>query len=65
MQIVRTELASATAPTDVRGAVDLLMDLQPGTDELSSWLVRVRDENGKIVCTLDVQEAEAARKTSQ
>ena len=49
----------------VRGAVDLLMDLQAGTDELSGWLVRVWDQNGKVVSTVDVQEAEAARQSSQ
>jgi hypothetical protein len=49
----------------VRCAVDLLMDLQPGTDALTGWLVRVRDENGALLCAIDVQEAEAARQSSQ
>lgn len=49
----------------LRCAIDLLVDLQPGTDDLSGWLVRVRDENGELLCDIDVQEAEAARQTSQ
>jgi hypothetical protein len=49
----------------VRGAIDLLVDLQPGTDDLSGWLVRVRDENGELLYAIDVQEAEAARQTRQ
>jgi hypothetical protein len=46
----------------VRCAIDLLVDLQPGADDLSGWLVRVRDENGELLYTIDVQEAEAARQ---
>ena len=46
----------------IRCAIDLLVDLQPGTDDLSGWLVRVRDENGELLCAIDVQEAEAARQ---
>jgi hypothetical protein len=49
----------------VRCAIDLLVDLQPGTDDLSGWLVRVRDENGELLYAIDVQEAEAARQTRQ
>ena len=49
----------------IRCAVDLLVDLQPGTDELSGWLVRVSDENGKMLYTVDVAEAEAARRASK
>ncbi|PAP92852.1 MULTISPECIES: hypothetical protein [unclassified Mesorhizobium] len=49
----------------VRCAIDLLVDLQPGTDYLSGWLVRVRDENGEVLNAIDVQEAEAARQTRQ
>jgi len=44
----------------VRSAIDVLVDLQPGTDDLSGWLVRVRDENGGLLCAIDVAEAEAA-----
>ncbi|MER8441533.1 hypothetical protein NKH36_34310 [Mesorhizobium sp. M1312] len=47
----------------VRCAIDLLVDLQPGTDDLSGWLVRLRDENGELLYAIDVQEAEAARLT--
>lgn len=49
----------------IRCAVDLLVDLQPGQDALTGWLVRVRGENGDLLCTVDVQEAEAARQTRQ
>lgn len=49
----------------VRCAVDLLLDLQPGQDPLSGWLVRVRGEDGAVLCTIDVQEAEAARRARQ
>lgn len=49
----------------IRCAVDLLVDLQPGTDELSGWLIRVSNEKGELLYTVDVQEAEAARKGSQ
>jgi hypothetical protein len=44
----------------VRCAVDLLPDLQPGADALSGWLVRVRDENGELLCTIEVEEVESA-----
>ena len=46
----------------IRCAVDVLADLQPGTDHLSGWLVRVLDENGGLLCSIDVSEAEAARQ---
>ena len=49
----------------VRGAVDILLDLQPGTDDLSGWLARVRNESGELLCAIDVEEATAARQTSQ
>lgn len=45
----------------LRAAIDLLPDLQPGKDELSGWLVRVRDESGELLCAVDVAEAEAHR----
>lgn len=48
----------------VRCAIDLLVDLQPGTDDLSGWLVRVRNENGDLLCAIDVQEAEAVRQAA-
>ncbi|SFU21192.1 hypothetical protein [Mesorhizobium sp. YR577] len=46
----------------IRCAIDLLVDLQAGTDDLSGWLGRVRGESGETLCTIDVQEAEAARQ---
>jgi hypothetical protein len=49
----------------IRCAVDLLVDLQPGKDELSGWLVRVCNEKGELVYVVDVVEAEAARQASQ
>ncbi|MER9405280.1 hypothetical protein NKI36_14640 [Mesorhizobium caraganae] len=49
----------------IRCAIDLLADLQPGTDALSGWLVRVSNENGDLLCTVDVAEADAARQASQ
>ncbi|MCR5858614.1 hypothetical protein [Mesorhizobium sp. J428] len=49
----------------VRCAIDLLADLQPGTDDLSGWLVRVHSMNGDLLCSIDVQEAEAARQATE
>ena len=49
----------------VRCAIDLLVDLEPGTDALTGWLVRVRGANGELLCDVDVQEAEAARQARQ
>lgn len=46
----------------IRSAIDVLVDLQPGTDDLSGWLVRVRDEAGTLVCAVTVEEAETALK---
>lgn len=49
----------------IRCAVDLLVGLQHGTDDASGWLVRVRDENGELLCTIDAEEAEAAGQARQ
>jgi hypothetical protein len=49
----------------VRGAIDLLADLQPTGHDPSAWLVRVWGETGELVCAIDVQEAEAAQQASQ
>ncbi|TAM97051.1 MAG: hypothetical protein EPN45_19920 [Rhizobiaceae bacterium] len=50
----------------VRCAIDLLADLQSGTDARSGWLVRVRDENGELLCTIEVEEAGwLGRRTSE
>ena len=49
----------------IRCAVDILIDLQPGVDDLSGWLVRVANENGELICVVDVAEAEAARQANQ
>ena len=46
----------------IRCAIDLLVDLQPGIDDLTAWLVRVRNENGELLCSIDVREADAARQ---
>ena len=48
----------------VRCAIDLLVDLQPGADDLTGWLVRMRDQAGNELCTIDVAEAEAARQAN-
>lgn len=45
----------------VRCAVDLLLDLR-STDEPTGWLVRLLDEKGELLCTIDVEEAEKARQ---
>jgi hypothetical protein len=66
-QVPPSTMPSPEAAHDeaIRCAVDLLVDLQPGQDELTGWLVRVRSENGDLLYAVDVQEAEAARQTSQ
>ncbi|WP_311031023.1 DUF6894 family protein [Mesorhizobium koreense] len=46
----------------IRGAIDLLDGLQPDTVDLSGWLVRVRDENGELLCIIDGRAAEEARR---
>ncbi|WP_435053508.1 hypothetical protein [Mesorhizobium australicum] len=48
----------------MRCAIDLLVDLQPGDDDLTGWLVRMRDQAGNELCTIDVAEAEAARQAN-
>ncbi|ESZ38552.1 hypothetical protein X731_28955 [Mesorhizobium sp. L2C054A000] len=48
----------------IRCAIDLLVDLQPGDDNLTGWLVRMRDQAGNELCTIDVAEAEAARQAN-
>lgn len=45
----------------VRCAVDLLLDLR-STDKPTGWLVRLLDEKGELLCTIDVEEAEKARQ---
>lgn len=49
----------------VRCAIELLADIQPVQDSLTGWLVRVRGEGGDLLCAVDVQEAEAARRSGQ
>jgi hypothetical protein len=49
----------------VRCAINLLADLQPGTDAIFGWPVRVRDESGELLCTIGVEEAQLARLTKQ
>lgn len=49
----------------IRSAIALLDDLPRRAGDLSDWLVRVRNENGELLCTIDVEEAETARKKSQ
>jgi hypothetical protein len=66
-QVPPSQMPSLEAAREeaVRCAIDLLADLQPGTDALSGWLVRVRDENGELLCTIEVEEAELARQKNQ
>jgi len=49
----------------IRCAIDMLIDLQPGTDDLTGPLVRVRGRDGQLLCEIGVQEAQAARQTRQ
>jgi len=49
----------------MRGAMDLLADMQARGRESAGWLVRVRDGNGEIVHIVDAEEAEAARQLAQ
>jgi hypothetical protein len=32
---------------------------------MSDWLVRVRNENGELLCTIDVKDAEATGQARQ
>lgn len=48
----------------IRCAIDMLVDLQPGDDNLTGWLVRMRDPAGNELCTIDVAQAEAARQAN-
>lgn len=59
---VKLPSVDAAREEAMRSAIDLLVDLQPGKDDLMGWLVRVYAENGDLVCTVDVQGAELARK---
>ncbi|NGO65967.1 hypothetical protein G6N76_20075 [Rhizobium daejeonense] len=45
----------------IRSAIDLLADLQAGQDDVRGWLVRLRNERGELLCTIDVDEAEKNR----
>ena len=49
----------------LRCALELLVDLKPGEDDLVGWLVRVSDQDGRLLFTVDVSDAEAARKASE
>jgi hypothetical protein len=66
-QVPPSKMANFEAAREeaIRCAIDLLVDLEPGTDALTGWLVRVRDANGELLCAVDVQEAEAARQARQ
>lgn len=67
-QVPPSQMPSLEAAREeaVRCAIDLLADLQPNADEaLSGWLVRVRDENGELLCTIEVEEAEEAGRKNQ
>jgi hypothetical protein len=46
----------------IRGAIDLLDGLQLNTVDLSSWWVRLWDENGELLRVIDGQVAAEARR---
>jgi hypothetical protein len=46
----------------LRCAIDLLVDLRPGNDDLTGWLVRLRDQSGALLGEIDIEEAQAAEK---
>nr|WP_155921564.1 hypothetical protein [Mesorhizobium sp. L2C054A000] len=46
----------------IRCVIGLLADL--GDDDMTGWLVRMRDQAGNELCTIDVAEAEAARQAN-
>lgn len=62
-----SRMPSLKAPREeaIRCAIDLLAEMQPGTGSLTGWLVRMRDENGQLFCTIEVEEAELARQKNQ
>lgn len=64
-QVPPARMPSLEAARDeaLRCAVDLMTDLKSDTD-LSGWLIRVRAEDGTLLHTVDVQEAEAARRAA-
>lgn len=66
-QVPPSKMANFEAAREeaIRCAIDLLVDLEPGKDALSDWLVRVRASNGELLYTVDVREAEAARQARQ
>jgi hypothetical protein len=49
----------------IRCAINLLVDLEPDVDDLTGWLVQVRNLSGELLCTIDVQQADAARQSRQ
>ena len=49
----------------LRCAVDMLVDLEPGKDALTGWLIRIRDAGGELLCVIDVEEADAARRAAE
>ncbi|HEV2503723.1 MAG TPA: hypothetical protein VGV39_11645 [Mesorhizobium sp.] len=61
---VRLSGLDAAHAEALRCAVDMLVDLEPGKDALTGWLVRVLSESGELHWIIDVQEAEAARQAA-
>ncbi len=49
----------------LRRAVDLLIGLDTEAAHHAGWLVRLRDQNGGLLCTIDAQAAEAARQSGR
>jgi hypothetical protein len=47
----------------IRSAVDLLAE--PGAVIADGWLVRVRDRNGDLICSIDAEEAKLAQQANR
>lgn len=65
-QVAPAEMPSfeAARAEAIRCAIEMVVDLQPGADDLTGWLIRVRDHAGNELCSIDVAEAEAARQAN-
>lgn len=66
-QAPRSTMATLEAARQeaLRYAVGLLTELGADSDRQSGWLVRVRDQNGRVLFAIDGQEAKAASQIGQ
>jgi hypothetical protein len=66
VQTAAFEVASSVYDAESNGNSDHVTvttaEDEPGSADPSGWLVRVRDEAGKLVCAVTVEEAEMALK---